>query len=97
MALFKGDPGKQNSKKLDADIMNDRPLASTRPVDITPGVGDMGRVEFRVPLKLDVSRDRNTYSTIAAVENNPYAQSLRKNAELDEQALQEYGQFLSQM
>jgi hypothetical protein len=97
VAVFTGDPGKQNSKKLDADIMNDRALASNRPVDISPGVGDMGRVEFRVPLKLDVSRERNTYSTISAVESNPYAQSLRRNAEVDEQALQEYGQYLSSM
>lgn len=95
VATFKGDPGRQTSKKLDADIMNDRALAVNRSVDLTPGVGDLGRVEYRVPLKLDISRERNTYSTVEAVENNPFAQSLRKNAELDERAIQEYRQFLS--
>lgn len=97
VATFNGDPGKQNSKKFDVDILNSREFASNRPVDITPGVGDMGRVEFRVPLKLDVSRERNTYSTLSAMENNPYVQSLQRNAELDEQAVQEYSQYLASM
>lgn len=95
VATFKGDPGRQTSKKLDVDITNDRPLAVNRSVDLTPGVGDLGRVEYRVPLKLDVSRERNTYSTVEAVENNPYMQSLRKNAELDERVIQGYRQFLA--
>lgn len=85
LGLFTGDPGKQASKKLEADVRNDRPLAINRSVDITPGVGDIGRVEYRVPLKLDVSRERNTYSTVEMMENNPLmaSQSLRKNAALD--------------
>jgi hypothetical protein len=95
VATFKGDPGRQTSKKLDADITNDRPLAVNRSVDLSPGVGDLGRVEYRVPLKLDVSRERNTYSAVEAVDTNPFMQSLRKNAERDEQAIQEYRQFLS--
>jgi len=94
-ATFNGNPGIQKSNKLDADIMNDRPLAINRSLDITPGVGDIGRVEYRVPLKLDVSRERNTYQSVEAVENNPLMQSLRKNAELDEAAIREYRQFLS--
>lgn len=94
-ATFNGDPGRQLSKKLDADYINDRPLAINRSVDITPGVGDIGRVEYRVPLKLDVSRERNTYSAVEAVDNNPLMQSLRKNAELDEAAVREYRQYLS--
>jgi hypothetical protein len=64
-------------------------------MDLTPGVGDIGRVEYRVPLKLDVARERNTYSTVESVESNPLMQSLRKNAELDESALHEYRSFLS--
>jgi flagellar biosynthesis/type III secretory pathway M-ring protein FliF/YscJ len=64
-------------------------------VDLTPGVGDLGRVEYRVPLKLDVSRERNTYSTVEAVDNNPYMQSLQKNAERDERVIQGYRQFLA--
>ena len=87
--------GIDKSKKLDADYINDRALAINRSLDITPGVGDIGRVEYRVPLKLDVSRERNTYSAVEAVDNNPLMQSLRKNAEIDEAAIKEYRQFLS--
>jgi hypothetical protein len=94
-ATFNGDPGRQTSKKLDTDVINDRPLAINRSLDITPGVGDLGRMEYRVPLKLDVSRERNTYSTVESVDNNPLMQSLRKNAEIDERAIKEYRQFLS--
>jgi hypothetical protein len=94
-ATFNGDPGRQLSKKLDADVINDRALAVNRSIDITPGVGDIGRVEYRVPLNLDVSRERNTYSAVEAVENNPLMQSLRKNAEIDDAAVREYRQFLS--
>jgi hypothetical protein len=95
VATFNGDPGKQLSKKLDADVINDRALAINRSMDLTPGVGDIGRVEYRVPLKLDVTRERNTYSTVESVEKNPLMQSLRKNAELDEAAIKEYRSFLS--
>ena len=95
VAVFKGDPGRQTTHKLDADVINDRTLAINRPIDITPGVGDIGRVEFRVPLKLDVSRERNLYSTVAAVDNNPLMQSLRKNAELDEKAINKYRTVIS--
>ena len=94
-ATFNGDPGRQTSKKLDTDVINDRALAINRSIDITPGVGDIGRVEYRVPLKLDVSRERNQYSTVEAVDNNPLMQSLRKNAEIDEATIREYRQFLS--
>ena len=90
VAVFKGDPGRQTTHKLDTDIINDRALSINRSMDITPGVGDIGRVEYRVPLKLDVSRERNQYSSIESVDNNPLMQSLRKNAELDEQALRHY-------
>jgi hypothetical protein len=86
-ATFNGDPGKQNSKKLDADVINDRTLSINRTLDLTPGVGDIGRVEYRVPLKLDISRERNQYSFVEAVDNNPLMQSLRKNAECDAKAI----------
>ena len=94
-ATFNGNPGVQKSKKLDMDIMNDRPLAINRSLDLTAGVGDIGRMEYRVPLKLDVSRERNTYDSVMAVDTNPLMQSLRKNAELDEAAIREYRQHLS--
>jgi hypothetical protein len=97
IATFKGDPGLQLSKKLDIDIMNDRAMAVNRSIDITPGVGDIGRVEYRVPLNLDVSRERNTYSAVEAVDNNPLmqSQSIRKNAALDDAAVREYRQYLA--
>jgi hypothetical protein len=96
-ATFNGNPGKQMSKKLDTDIINDRALAVNRSLDITPGAGDIGRVEYRVPLKLDVSRERNTYSVIEAADTNPLmqSQSLRKNAEIDDAAVKEYRKYLS--
>jgi hypothetical protein len=92
-ATFNGNPGVQLSKKLDVDIMNDRALAVNRSMDLTPGVGDIGRVEYRVPLNLDVSRERNTHSTVDALESNPLMQSLRKNAERDEAAIQEMRRY----
>ena len=94
-ATFNGDPGRQTSKKLDTDYINDRALAINRSIDITPGVGDIGRMEYRVPLKLDISRERNQYSAVEAVDNNPLMQSLRKNAELDEAAIREYRAHLA--
>jgi len=94
-ATFNGDPGRQTSKKLDTDVINDRALSINRPIDITPGVGDIGRMEYRVPLKLDISRERNQYSSVEAVDNNPLMQSLRKNAELDDAVIREYREFLS--
>jgi hypothetical protein len=95
VAVFKGDPGKQSSKKLDTDVINDRPMAINRSLDITPGVGDIGRIEYRTPLKLDISRERNQYSMVEAIDNNPLMQSLRKNAEIDETAVREYKSYLS--
>jgi hypothetical protein len=45
-----------------------------------------------VPLKLDVSKERNQNAVIAAVEDNPLNISLRKNAEHDQRLLEEvYG------
>ena len=95
-ATFNGDPGKQWSKKLDADFINDRALAVNRTAfGMTPGAGDIGRMEYRVPLKLDISRERNQYEAVSAVDNNPLMQSLRKNAEIDDAAVQEYRAFLA--
>ena len=56
---------------------------------LTSGVGDIGRMEYRVPLKLDVSRERNMYDTVQAVDQNPLMQSLKRNAERDSRALAE--------
>ena len=95
IATVNGNPGRQASRKLDADIVNGRPMAVNRSVDLPPGVGDMGRMEYRVPLNLDVSRQRNTFSTIESVVNNPLMQSIQKNAEMDSASVQEYRQFLA--
>jgi hypothetical protein len=94
-ATFNGNPGKQASKKLDADILNDRPLAINRSLDISPGVGDLGRMEYRVPLNLDVNRQRNTLESISALDSNPYHQSIQKNASIDAQNINEYRSYLS--
>lgn len=98
VAVFTGDPGKQASKKLDTDVINDRALSVNRPLGgggITPGVGDIGRMEYRVPLKLDVSRQRNQNEMISATVNNPLMQSLHVNAAQDDRVLQEYEEMLA--
>lgn len=87
-AIFTGEIH-QTSRKLDTDYINDRPNAVNRSLDLGPGVGDLGYVKYRAPLHLDVSAERFTPDIVAAVESNPLNQSLRKNAELDMQALRE--------
>jgi hypothetical protein len=98
VAVFTGDPGKQSSKKLDTDVINDRALSVNRPIGgggITPGVGDIGRVEYRVPLRLDVSRERNQNEIVSAVVGNPLMQSIHVNAEQDDRVLREYEEILA--
>lgn len=91
LAIFTGEIH-QTTKKLDTDSINDRPNAVNRAaIQITPGVGDIGRLEYRVPLKLDVSRERNTQDIVQAVDNNPLQQSLHKNAAHDSELLKELG------
>ena len=98
VAVFTGDPGKQGSKKLDTDVINDRALSVNRPIGgggITPGVGDIGRMEYRIPLRLDVSRERNQNEIVSSVVNNPLMQSLHKNAEEDDRMKREYEEALA--
>lgn len=85
--VFKGDEPNVTSKKLDADVVNDRAPAVSRTLDFGPGSADIGRVKYRAPLRLDVADHRNQREIIAATENNPLMQSLRKNAEHDERLL----------
>lgn len=97
-AIFTGDPGRQVSKKLDTDYINDRPMAINRPLGgggITPGAGDIGRMEYRIPLRLDVSRERNQNEVIDSVVSNPLMQSLHKNAEHDDRMIREYQDMLA--
>jgi len=70
----------QTTKRLTADDINDRSMGVNRVVGMTPGTADLGRVQYRLPLKLDVSMERNMSAVIDAVDNNPLQQSLRKNA-----------------
>lgn len=98
LAIFDGDPGRQTSKKLDTDVINDRALSVNRPIGgggMTPGAGDIGRMEYRVPLRLDVSRQRNLNEVIQATVDNPLMQSLHKNAEHDDRMLREYEDMLA--
>ena len=88
IAVFKGDI-RQTAKRLTADDMNDRAMAVNRVSGITPGTADLGRVQYRLPLKLDVSTERNMQIMVDAVENNPLNQSLRKNAIRDSMALEQ--------
>jgi hypothetical protein len=90
LAVFDGDIN-QTTRKLDSDIINDRANAVNRVAGIPTGVGDIGQVRPRVPLKLDVSRQRNTMDMVSAVNSNPLmaSQNLAFNAEHDEKLLQE--------
>jgi hypothetical protein len=90
LAVFDGNIH-QTAKKIDADIVNDRANAVNRVVGMTTGVGDIGQVRPRVPLKLDVSVQRNTQDMVRAVNSNPLmsTQNLAYNAQHDEKLLQE--------
>ena len=88
IAIFTGDVY-QTSKKIDADILNDRANAVNRSIDLPPGSADIGEVRYRVPLKLDISNERNQREMISAVENNPLQQSIFKNAQHDEALYQD--------
>jgi hypothetical protein len=87
--VFTGEVNNQNSRKLDTDVINDRANAVNRSMDLSPGVGDIGEIRYRVPLRLDVSSERNQREMIAAVEGNPLMQSLQKNAEHDDALYQD--------
>jgi len=96
LAIFKGDVQNQTYKRIDADSINDRANAVNRSVEVPAGAGDIGEVRYRAPLKLDVSSERNQYSVISSLEENPLmkTQSIHKNAEIDENA---YRNFLKNM
>jgi hypothetical protein len=90
LPIFTGDV-RQTAKKIDADSINDRANAINRSLDYNAGVGDIGQVRYRVPLKLDQSMERNQREIIEATQNNPLMinQSLQKNAEHDERLYQD--------
>jgi len=86
IAIFEGDPGRQTAKRLASDDMNDRVNAGNRFESLPPGVGDLGQVKYRVPLRLDVSAERLTPDIVEAVDNNPLQQSIHRIAKLAAQA-----------
>ena len=88
IAVFQGDIH-QTAKRLTVDDVNDRALAVNRVTGLTTGAADLGRVKYRLPLKLDVSKERNTPRMVEAVENNPLSISLRRNAIHDSNLLAE--------
>uniref|UniRef100_A0A6C0DP58 Uncharacterized protein n=1 Tax=viral metagenome TaxID=1070528 RepID=A0A6C0DP58_9ZZZZ len=92
IAIFQGDEPNVTSRKLDDDVINDRAFAVNKVVDSGPGVADIGRVKYRTPLVLDVSKKQNQREIVDAVVNNPLMQSLQKNAEHDEQLLKQLQQ-----
>jgi hypothetical protein len=89
LPVFKGEIH-QTAKRLTVDDVNDRAMAINRVTGLTPGSGDLGRVKYRLPLKLDVSMERNMPAVVEAVENNPLNQSLRRNAIRESMLLEEY-------
>lgn len=90
LAIFDGEIH-QTTRRLDADVVNDRTTAVNRVVGLPTGVGDIGEVRPRVPLKLDVSMERNTREVVASVNSNPLmaTQNLAFNAKHDEELLRE--------
>jgi hypothetical protein len=86
MAIFDGDPGRQTAKRLASDDVNDRVNAGNRYESFTPGVGDIGQVKYRVPLRLDVAAERLTPDIVEAVDNNPLQQSIHRIAAMASQA-----------
>lgn len=91
VAVFDGNVN-QTTKKLNADSVNDRTSAINRVVGLPTGVGDIGAVRYRVPLKMDVSRVRNGPETVAAVNANPLmaSQNLMANANHDDELYQQW-------
>ena len=90
LAVFDGNLN-QVTRKLDSDMINDRANAVNRVSGLPTGVGDIGHVRPRVPLKLDISRQRNDDTMVAAVMGNPLmaTQNLARNAGHDEELLRE--------
>jgi hypothetical protein len=87
IAVFQGDI-RQTAKRLTMDDVNDRAMALNRVSGMTPGTADLGRVKYRLPLKLDVSMERNMPAIVEQVDKNPLNQSLRRNAIHDSMLLE---------
>jgi len=95
LAVFDGQIT-QTTRKIDADSVNDRTTAVNRVVNIPTGVGDIGAVKYRVPLKMDVSAQRNGREILSGIYDNPLMESqvLARNSETDDA---EYQDLLSSL
>jgi hypothetical protein len=90
LAVFDGQIH-QTTRRLDADVVNDRANAVNRVVSLPTGAADIGQVRPRVPLDLDVSQVRNQREILSGVITNPLmaTQDLFRNADHDETLYQE--------
>ena len=90
LAVFDGQIH-QTTRKVDADSVNDRADAINRVVGIPTGVGDIGQVRYKIPLKQDIYPVRNQREILAGVLSNPLfdTQDLSRNAEHDENVYRE--------
>jgi len=66
--------------------VNDRADSVNRVVGIPTGVGDIGQVRYKMPLKQDIYPERNQREILSGVLANPLfdTQDLSRNAEHDE-------------
>ena len=90
LAVFDGQIT-QTTRKINADSVNDRTNAVNRVVNIPTGVGDIGSVKYRVPLKMDVSAQRNGREILSGIYDNPLMKSqvLGRNSEHDDAEYQD--------
>ena len=90
LAVFDGQIH-QTTRRTDADSVNDRADAINRVVGIPTGVGDIGQVRYKVPLKQDIYPVRNQREILSGVLENPLfdTQDLARNAEHDENIYRE--------
>ena len=88
VAVFTGQIN-QKTNRLTSDSLNDRVLSINRAVEMPTGSADLGKVQYRNPLRLDISKERNMREIIDMVDNNPLNQSLRRNAIRDSQMLEQ--------
>jgi hypothetical protein len=90
LAVFDGQIH-QTTRKVDADSVNDRADAINRVVGIPTGVGDIGQVRYKVPLKQDIYPVRNQREILSGVLENPLfdTQDLSRNAAHDENVYRE--------
>jgi len=81
----------QTTRRIDSDYVNDRTNAVNRVVSLPTGVGDIGAVNYKVPLKQDVYTVRNQREILSGIHENPLfaTQDLSRNADHDEALYEE--------